>query len=202
MFHNEILELVKSLEFDRELQVFNYKEETISIYRPSTLSKRFKDYDLNKNVQIFLNNQNDRKFRPNHLRVMLDLNLRVRNRPDLKKRLLYAFDNIFYGGDPNKEIKGLENECFEHYLNSLGVIANLAQLFIVEQEYCYNKESGFEPTTLFFQGWIREFIDNTKEIDNLCMSVCRFRPPSVKYTYKENAKHNKYDPKFESLWYL
>lgn len=200
MFYNDMFEIVKSLEFDKEIEIIRDNDQVLSIFRPSILSNRFKNYDRNKNFQIYLS-EKEKRFRPNHLRIMIDLNLRARSRPDLKKELFYIFDNIYYGKDPNEEIKGLENEEFEHYLNSLKIIGNLAQLFLIEQDYCYNKESKFDPPTLFFQGWIREFIDCEKEIDNLCMSVCKFRPPSVKYTYKENMKHKGYDSNFKNLWY-
>src|SRR3989344_2734308 len=63
-------------------------------------------------------------------------------------------------------------------------------------------ERNFEPKTLFFQGWIREFIDSPKEIDNLCMSVCNGQPPKVQYTDKENKKNKKYDENHKSLWYF
>lgn len=116
--------------------------------------------------------------------------------------MLSVFDNIFYGKDPNKLITKLETEKFKHYLNSLKIIANLAQLFIIEQDYCYNKESNFEPLTLFLQGWIREFIDSPKEIDNLCMSVANRQPPTAQYTDRENKKNRKYQKKVKPLWYL
>ena len=132
---------------------------------------------------------------------MIDLNLRARSRPDLKDKMLTAFDNIFYGSDPNEAIKFLEEEKFGHFLNTLSIIANLAQLFIAEQEFNYERVSKFEPKTLFFHGWIREFIDSPKEIDNMCMSVCKGREPKVQYTHKENKKHKKYDEKYKPLWY-
>lgn len=200
MIYKDMLEIVRNLEFDKELEVIREDDQVLSVFRPSILSKRFKNYDKNKNFQIYLT-EKEKHFRPNHLRIMIDLNLRVRSRPDLKEELFHVFDNIYYGKDPNEEVKRLENEKFEHYLNSLKVIAHLAQLFLIEQDYSYNKESKFEPPTLFFQGWIREFIDSEKEIDNLCMSVCKFQPPSAKYTYKENKKHKKYDPNLKMLWY-
>ena len=115
---------------------------------------------------------------------------------------MLAFDNIFYGKDPELELKKFENEKFEHFLSDLTVIGVLAQLFIIEQEYGYHKESNFEPPTLFFQGWIREFIDNPKEIDSLCMSVCRFQPPMAKYVALENKKNNKHVKNLKELWYL
>jgi len=196
-----MFKIVKELPFDKKTAVFKKGNTEVQIYRPSILSARFKTYDKNKNFQIWLK-EGDREFRPNHLRIMLDLNLRVRSRQDLKKDLLFAFDNIFYGKDPEKELAKLSKEKFGHYLNDLVVIGVLSQLFIIEQEYGYHKESMYEPPTLFFQGWIRTFIDNPKEIDNLCMSVCKFQPPQPKYTNKENAKHKMFVKEPEALWYI
>jgi len=216
-----MFEIVKRLPFDKKHTVFKAGKTEIYLLRPSKLSARFKDYDVKKNFQIWLK-EGDREFRPNHLRVMIDLNLRIRSRPELKKKLLLAFDNIFYGKDPEVELKSLEEEQFKplysklskaeiesvqkegfgNFLNPLVVIGVLAQLFIIEQEYGYHKKSNFDPPTLFFQGWIREFIDNPKEIDNLCMSVAHGQPPIAKYADKENAKNKKYESKLKPLWYL
>lgn len=195
------MKIVKELGFDKKKVVLKEGKTELYILRPSKLPKRFKDYDVKKNFQIWLR-ENNREFRPNHLRVMIDLNLRVRSRPDLKKKLLLIFDNIFYGKDPNEEIRKIENEKFGHYLNSLRIITNLAQLLIIEQDYCYHKESNFDPKTLFLQGWIREFIDSPKEIDNMCMSVCKGQPPKTQYTDKENKKHKKYEKNLKLLWYI
>jgi len=201
MKYKKLFEIVKILGFNQEKTICVEKGVELFIYRPSELSKRFKNYDVKKNFQIWLREE-EREFRPNHLRVLIDLNLRIRSRPSLKKELLSVFDNIFYGKDPNKLITKLETEKFKHYLNSLKIIANLAQLFIIEQDYCYNKESNFEPLTLFLQGWIREFIDSPKEIDNLCMSVANRQPPTAQYTDRENKKNRKYQKKVKPLWYL
>lgn len=196
-----MLDKVKKLDFDVYDIVYYKNGVEVQIFRPSELSERFKDYDKKKNFQIWLKEGN-RDFRPNHLRVFIDLNLRIRSRPDIKKDILLAFDNIFYGKDPEIELKKFENEKFEHFLSDLTVIGVLAQLFLIEQEYGYHRESNFEPSTLFFQGWIREFIHNPKEIDNLCMSVCSGQPPLAKYVSLENKKNKKHVKNLGALWYL
>jgi len=201
MKHDDTFKIVKELEFDTNKVICKEGDVELYIFRPSKLSARFKDYDVKKNFQIWLK-EGERTFRPNHLRVMIDLNLRIRSKPDLKMKLLEIFDNIFYGKDPDEEIKKLAGERFEHYLNSLRIIANLFQLFVIEQEYGYHKPSRFEPPTLFLHGWIREFIDSPKEIDNMCMSVCSGQPPKAQYTDKENKKNKRYEEKRTSLWYL
>src|SRR3990167_11228853 len=97
--------IIKDLPFDINKVVYRKDNLEVYLFRPSKLSKRFEDYDVKKNFQIWLK-EGERTFRPNHMRVFIDLNLRIRNRPDLKKKLLLAFDNIFYGNDPEKELQG------------------------------------------------------------------------------------------------
>lgn len=202
MRYLEMLQKIKDLPFDKELIVCKKAGVELYVNRPSTVSKRFKNYDIKKNFQIWLREGN-RSFRPNHLRVMMDLNLRVRSRPHLKRGLATAFDNIYYGKDPEEEIKDLMQEKFEHFLNPLIIIANLSQLFVIEQAYNYYKESNFEPPTLFYQGWLRQAIDNTKEIDNLCMSIGKgLQPPPPKYTALENEKDKRFTKNLKPLWYL
>jgi hypothetical protein len=197
----KMLEIVKKLSFNTKRVVYKDKKVSVYIFRPAKLSKRFKDYNLKKNFQIWLKEDN-REFKPNHMRIFIDLNLRVRSKPELKKELLTAFDNIFYGKDPEKELSKLSKEKFDHSLNNIVVIGILAQLLIIEQEYNYNKSSNFKPPTLFFQGWVREFIDSPKEIDNLCMSVAHGQPPIARYTEQENQKNKKYLKNRKPLWYL
>lgn len=179
----------KSIIIDGDIEVY--------ILRPL---KIFKGYDINKNFQIFLK-EGEREFRPNHLRVIIDLHLRRISRPDLKNDLLLAFDKIFYKEDALKSIKTIEHKEFKHCLNSLKIIASLHQLFLIEQELNYTKASNYDPITLFYQGWIRQAIDSPKEIDNLVMSICRFQPPSAKYTSKENRKNKKFKEELDALWY-
>lgn len=199
MIYTDALKLIKNLPAGKPATVYKNAATEVYILRPE---KSFKDYDKEKNFQIWLK-EGKREFKPNHLRIFIDLNLRVRSRPDLKNKLLLAFDNICYGANPETELKELAKENFEHSLNDLQVTGVLVQLLFIEQEYNYTiKESKYEPRTLFFQGWLREFIDNPKEIDNLCMSVCRGQPPMTKYTSKENGKHKKFVKNLNDLWYL
>ena len=201
MKYQDAFEIVKRLPFDEETTIIKNEGVELYVLRPSKLSKRFKDYDLKRNFQIWLR-QDDRNFRPNHLRVMIDLHLRNRSRPDLKSKLVLIFDNIFYGNDPDEEIMRISGEKFEHFLNPLRIIANLSQLFLIEQDYAYNKESKFDPPTLFYQGWVRQVLDDIREVDNVSMSIASGQPPLTKYTAKENKKSNKYTENLEPLWYL
>ncbi|MBU0570284.1 hypothetical protein KKB40_05950 [Patescibacteria group bacterium] len=84
----------------------------------------------------------------------------------------------------------------------LQIITNLSQLFLIEQDYAYNKESKFAPSTLFYQGWLRQAISDTREIDNMVMSIANRQPPPTKYTSAENKKHKNFIENQRSLWWL
>ena len=201
MDKEELLEIVKNLKFDTDTNIFTDEDGTVMyIRRPSKLSKRFSAYDINKNFQIWFKTS-EKAFRPNHLRLLMDLYMRGRSRPDLKRKLLLAFDNIFYGKDPDEELKELAKEKFEHTLNSIQLIGHLAQAFFVEQEYAYNKESNYIPPSLWLLGWIRQAIDSPNEIDILLMSIASGRPPNKRYVDKENKKSKNYTEGLKPLWY-
>lgn len=197
----ELLDVVKELKFDAEFVLFKNAGLRLYINRPSKVPPRFRSYDLEKNFQIWMS-EGPRTFRPNHLRLLLDLNLRIRSRPELKNKLLLGFDNIFYGEDPKNALNMLEKEDFQHFLNPILLIGHLAQAFIVEQEYSYNRESNYNPPSLFLQGWVRQFIDSPKEIDNLAMSVANRQPPSSRYVDLENKKSRKYAGNLKHMWYM
>ena len=172
------------------------------VIRPETVPAKLKNkYDAGKNFQICIK-QNYQDFKPNHLRVLIDLSLKVKAQPKLKERMLLAFDNIYYGSDPIKEVEQFRDITFPHFLNSMDIIASLSQLFLIEQELNYSRESHFDPKGLFYQGWVREFIDSPKEIEIMCVSAARGQPPNTKYTVRENKKSKKFQPNLVRLWYI
>ena len=130
MTYDEMKEIVLDLSFDTMTEVYNNGEQAILIYRPSTLSERFKNYDVNTNFQIFLRIGDNKPFRPNHLRLLIDLKLRARELSQSKEELLIAFDKIFYGANPLDAIKPLTHIPFTQYINPIDITAILAQLFI------------------------------------------------------------------------
>lgn len=202
MNYREMKEIILDLPFDTMTQVYDNGEQAILLYRPSTLSERFKNYDVNTNFQIFLKIGNDKPFRPNHLRLLIDLKLRSREIPQLREELLLAFDKIFYGEEPLLAIESLANVRFTQYINPLDITAILAQLFIIEQDIGYGTRSTFNPPSLYIHGWIRTFIDSEQEIDQIVYRICRNTPPAVKYTCQDNRNHPKYNPNAEYLWYV
>ncbi|MBU4451641.1 MAG: hypothetical protein KJ851_02485, partial [Nanoarchaeota archaeon] len=80
MKYNELLGIIEDLRFDTKKTICIDEEGTeVYVIRPSELPKNLKNkYDIKKNFQIWLK-EGTREFRPNHLRVFIDLNLRVRS---------------------------------------------------------------------------------------------------------------------------
>lgn len=202
MTYNDMKDFVIDLPFDTMTEVYNNGEQSIFLYRPSKLSERFKNYDVNTNFQIFLKIGNDKPFRPNHLRLLIDLKLRARELPQVRKELLIAFDKIFYGAEPLEAIEPLIHIHFTQYINPIDITTISAQLFIIEQDIGYGGKSTFDPPSLYIHGWIRTFIDADQEIDQIIYRICRNTPPAVKYTCKDNKNHPKYNPNAQLLWYV
>lgn len=202
MTYNEMKAIVLGLSFDTMTEIYSNGKQSIQIYRPSTLSERFKNYNITTNFQIFLKIGNDKPFRPNHLRLLIDLKLRAREFPQSKEELLIAFDKIFYGMEPLDAIKPLTHIHFTQYINPIDITAILAQLFIIEQDVGYGSKSTFDPPSLYIHGWIRTFIASEQEIDQIVYRICRNTPPAVKYTCQDNKKHPKYNPNADYLWYI
>ena len=204
MNYEELKEFVYSVPFDVMTEVYRNEDVILSVYRPSTLKKEFEDYDVSKNFQIFMQEGKDKPFKPNHLRVLIDLKLRVMQKPKLRIQLLKAFDDIFCGIDPEQAIASLKKNKFNICLNTLDVIAHLAQLMILEQNEGFGKVSKYDPMSLYVQGWIRAFLNEPRSIDYIIKRITDRNnpPPAQKYTSKDNKKHKKYDPKAKPLWYL
>lgn len=196
----EIYEKVENIKIWKKETILKWSDYEIYVFRPE---KKFKNYDINKNFQIYLKLSNGREFRPNHLIVMIDLNLRIRGNIEQKENLLKLFDNIFYKKDYSKNIEELKKKSFAHFLYDIEMISTLYLLFLIEQEYNYpDAMSKYSPKTLFLHWWIRQFVCEWKEIDNLVMSVCRGQPPMVKYTFQDDLNHKKYNKDRGDLWYL
>lgn len=201
MQYDKMLDKILTLPFDTMTEVYANDTQKVLVFRPSTLSTRFKDYDVNTNFQIFLQIGNDKPFRPNHLRLLLDLKLRSRELPATVNDLLLTFDEIFYGADPLEAVKHIENINYTQFINPIDITAVLAQLFIIEQNIGYGGKSTFNPPALYIQGWIRTFIASEQEIDQIVYRICRNTPPAVKYTCQDNKNHKKYSKNAQPLWY-
>lgn len=116
MNYDKIFSIVEDLPFDTEEDIYLSKSERIYLLRPSVLSKKYSSYDPKTNIQVWLEEDGKKPFKPNHLRILIDLKLRVREHPELRYELLEAFDRIFYGEDPLVAIKPLQHYAFNQHI--------------------------------------------------------------------------------------
>lgn len=201
MDYNTAYDIIYNIPFDKMIKIYSNSNQALWVYRPSILSARFKNYDINKNFQIYLTIGDERPFRPNHLRLLIDLILRSCEMPETKDILLKTFDHIFYGQDPIEAAQPLINILYSQFINHIGITAVLAQLFIIEQNIGYGSRSTFDPPSLYIQGWIRTFINDNREIDQIIYRICKNTPPPVKYTCADNKNHLRFNPNAQPLWY-
>ena len=199
----ELETLFRGLELDEKHIIAERDGVTLFVVRPSKPNRALKHkYDPYRNIQIWMKEGGLPEFRPNHLRVLIDLNFRTRANPEATRSFLKAFDEIHGGRDPQQAIMDLPDEDGSFNLSPLWVTALLAQMFYAEQRLYYPRESKFDPPSLFLHGWVRAFINHHKALDIMCMSVARYQPPPAKYTRKENRKSRHFDPSAGLLWYL
>ncbi len=203
MKYKDLEKIIIELPFDTPVVIYRNTTQILSINRPSILSKRFSTYNVSKNIQVFLEIlTTGKKFKPNHFRLFLDLYNRVHECPQAKKDLLKTFDDIFYGEDPLIAMNQLQKYKFTLALNPLDITVVLAQLFIAEQAIGFGKKSKYDPRSLYIQGWIRQFINDDFEIDQVVSGITNSRPPLVKYTKQDDKNHKEYNPNAQPLWYI
>lgn len=202
MKYIELEKIVIDLAFEEMKEIYSNGEQTLSIFRPRKLAKEFERYDSSKNVQIWLQIGDKKPFKPNHFRLLIDLYTRVREHPKSKNKLLYVFDKIFYGDDPLEVMHILDDCNYTQAINPIDISVILSQLFIVEQNVGFGRKSKYNPRSLYLQGWIRTFINEDYEIDQILAGISRNRPPLVRYTKLDDQNHKDYLPNAAPLWYI
>ena len=131
MQYDDMFSIVRDLPFDTEEEVYLSDTARIYLLRPSELPRNYSSYNPKTNIQIWLEEPQKKPFKPNHLRILIDLKLRIREHPALRYKFLEAFDRIFYGEAPLYSIEPLQKYHYTQHIGSLEATAILAQLFII-----------------------------------------------------------------------
>lgn len=198
----QLLDLVQKLEIGGSKRIYTTSDGTFfSIKRPEKVGKNLKnEYEVETNLQIWAEERGNAEFMPNHLRLMIDLELVRRTHPEEIQRILKAFDSVFYGEDPIDAYRQVADIKLHTLLRPLDYDLCLEQLFISEQAIGYRKNSAFDPKYLYLHGYVRAVLCGHKEIDKLLWSATK-SAPATKFTYMDNRKHKKYNPSADNLWY-
>lgn len=166
----------------REDIYFPAKDVVVFVHKPLKVPaqlKNSKKYDPRKNFQIGLTKTGYKEFLPNHLRILMDLNLK--NEEDSKKaRVLFdAIEAVYEGEDPMKFEKQLKGLVFSRQIETSFTDLCLAQLFMLEQDINYHF-GNVQPPRAYLMGYIRMVQLKAEEIDKLLWSSTR-HPPRVIY---------------------
>jgi len=179
----------------------------IYVFRPAEKTTWLKNiYDENLNFQIYLQPPGGYVFKPTHMRVLKSLYLNIENSQDCRDRVLLALENIFHGTCPNQCFEGISPVFFHEQLEPIDTDLYLSQLLMVEQEFNWGKyspkHSHFDPPYLFFMGYIRMVLVGEWKLGVILERVKQRKPPLEKFTSQDNKKHEDYNEKKETLWYL
>ena len=149
------------------------------VHRPEKLGRSLKrEYALHKNFQIFMKKPKEKEFKPNHLRILINLHLKKISDPKKADILFDILEKIYHGDDPLLYKKDLEILDFRMSLDSALVDVCLAQLFMCEQEICYT-DGKVKPPRAYLMGYIRMVRHRAEEIDKLLWSSTRHPPRKI-----------------------
>lgn len=178
MNYKELLETINKLDVGNSKNIYRVDNTDIWIHRPEKLGRSLKSkekYDIKTNFQIFMRGGDGRAFRPNHLRILIDLHLKLISNSKEAERLFSILEEIYRGKDPLEFKDELSKIKFKMQLDTALVNICCSQLFMAEQDINYTK-GKIKPPRSYLMGYIR-FVKSEKEnIDKLLWNSIRHPP--------------------------
>jgi hypothetical protein len=150
----------------------------INVLKPAKVSTNLKNsakYNPKKNFRILLLKKGKDEFAPNHMRFMIDLDLKRRENPKKASILFNAIEAIYNGADPVKYKSKLFHR-FDGEIETSFTDLCLSQLFMLEQDINYDF-GKIQPPKAYMMGYIRMVRTGEFEIDKLLWSSLRNPPP-------------------------
>ena len=179
MDYASLKEKILSIEIGQRQNIYSAaKDVVVFVNKPlkvPTKLKQSKRYDAKKNFQIGLSKGGQKEFLPNHLRILMDLNLKNEENKEKAQILFDAIEAIYDGEDPLKFEKRLQALHFDRGIETAFTDLCLAQLFMLEQDINYNF-GKIQPPRAYLMGYIRMVQLNAEEIDKLLWSSTRHPP--------------------------
>ena len=178
MKYKELLEVVNKLKIGESKNIYRINNTDLWIHRPKKLRRSLKSkdkYDIKTNFQIFIRGEDGKAFRPNHLRILIDLHLKLISNSTLSERLFSILEDIYNGKDPLEFKEELNKMEFKMQLDSALVNVCCVQLFMAEQDINYTK-GKIQPPRSFLMGYIRFVKSKRENIDKILWSSIRHPP--------------------------
>jgi hypothetical protein len=173
----ELNKTIDALEFEQNLAIYDCGNSTVlSVFRPKIPTKTLKHkYDPKKNFQIYME-KNNQKFKPNHLRILLDLHLKRITNEEKSSILFEILEDIYDGEDPTRYKTRLNALDFPMFLDNAYTNACLAQLFMTEQDINQQESWKVKPARAYIMGYIRLINAQEREISWVLWSATRHAP--------------------------
>lgn len=178
MLYKELLETINNVRIEERKNIYREDNTDLWIYRPEKLGRSLKSkekYDVKTNFQIFMRDKNGVAFKPNHLRILLDLHLKLISNPDSARELFYILEEVYNGRDPLEFKNELDKMKFRMQLDTALINVCCAQLFMSEQDINYTK-GKVQPPRSYLMGYIRQIKLGQENIDKLLWNSIRHPP--------------------------
>lgn len=190
MKYEELKKIIISMKLGERKVIYKTNENTeIFVNKPTKVPSKLKNskrYDPQKNFQIGLIKKGQKEFLPNHLRIMIDLQLKKDENLDKSNILFDAIEDIYGGKDPLDYKEKLKGYLFKSGFEDSFTDLCLVQLFFLEQDINYHF-GKVQPPRAYLMGYIRMIRLGVDEIDKLLWSSTR-HPPRMEYRSKDCLK--------------
>lgn len=166
---------------ERQDIYFSDKDTIVFVNKPIKVPAKLKNskkYDPKKNFQIGIARAGIKEFLPNHLRILMDLNLKNKEDKNKAQILFDAIEAVYDGEDPLKFEKQLKGIVFDRQIETAFTDLCLAQLFMLEQDINYHF-GKVQPPRSYLMGYIRMIQLQAEEIDKLLWSSTRHPPRKI-----------------------
>jgi len=177
MKYKQLLKEIKELKIGKRKEVYKEAGDKIIIFRPPKLGRSLKSkvYDIKKNFQIILKKPSEKEFLPNHLRVLIDVNHKIKSGGTNAEKFFKMVEEIYSGEDPLK-FKGQLNKLrLPEELDSSIITLCLIQMFMAEQDINYT-HGKVQPPRAFLMGYLRFIKTKQQNIDKILWSSTRHPP--------------------------
>lgn len=180
MEYQQLLKEIENLKIGGRKEFYSEDEDKIIIYRPEKLGRSLKNknYDIKKNFQIILKKPKEKEFLPNHLRILIEFNHKIKGGKNADEFFKMA-EEIYKGEDPLKFKTKLKELDFPEELDSSLITLCLVQLFMAEQDINYTHGKVLPPRA-FLMGYLRFIKTQEQNIDKVLWSSTR-HPPRVEF---------------------
>ncbi len=177
MKYQQLLEEIKNLKIGERKEIYNEEGNKIIIFRPEKLGKSLKNknYDIKRNFQIILKKPNEKEFLPNHLRVLIEFNHKIKSDKDKGEEFYKMIEEIYAGEDPLKFKEILKKLKLSEELDPSIITLCLIQLFMAEQDINYT-HGKVQPPRAFLMGYLRFIRKQEQNIDKILWSSTRHPP--------------------------